>query len=230
MSPTPSPSPSSQGKRDHLFQQFARIGSALSSPQRLRMLSLLCHKERSVEELASLTAQSIASASAHLKALRGACLIQSQKQGRHVIIQLADPSVLRFWLEFRDFSAALLPEAREVVQQYFSDKTQLSPITPEELYKELQENRVTLLDLRPAEEYSTDHIPTARNIPFRSLSLDLEQIKGFTTADPIYAYCRGPYCIMAHDGVEYLRRHGVPVLQLSFSLPEWQKAGLPSEH
>jgi DNA-binding transcriptional ArsR family regulator/rhodanese-related sulfurtransferase len=209
-------------ERDLLFQQFARVGGAMSSPQRLRMLSLLSHRERTVEELAGLTGQSLASASAHLKVLRGACLVSSEKRGRHVHVRLAGEEVLRFWLVFREFGAGLLPEAREVVQCYFDDRESMAPLTPRELAKELKKGRVTLLDLRPSDEFEAGHLPGAVNFPFAELASRSKELCQISSEASIYAYCRGPYCVMAWKGVQKLRAMGIPALRLAFSVPEWR--------
>ncbi len=209
-------------ERDLLFQQFARVGSAMSSPQRLRMLSLLTHGERTVEQLAGLTGQSLASASAHLKVLRGACLVVSEKQGRHVLVRLAGKEVLRFWLIFREFSADLLPEAREVIQQFFSDPESMASLAPRELAQELKSGRVTLIDLRPADEFAAGHLPGACNVPFAQLDLNAVELRRITEGKSVYAYCRGPYCVMAREGVQKLRSKGIPALRLPFSVPEWR--------
>ena len=201
----------------------------MSSPQRLRMLSLLSHGERTVEELAGLTGQSLASASAHLKVLRAACLVSSQKAGRHVHVRLAGEEVLRFWLVFREFSAGLLPEAREVIQCYFSDRESMAALTPRQLARELKKGRVTLLDLRPPDEFAAGHLPGAISFPFKQLKArakELRELREISLDAPIYAYCRGPYCVMAWEGVQKLRAMGIPALRLSFSIPEWKQERL----
>lgn len=229
-------------QRDHLFQHLAQVGHAMSSPQRLRMLSILAHKERTVEELAGLTGQSIASTSAHLKVLRGACLVQSYKEGRFVHVALANAEVLNFWLRYRDFSAAQLPEAREVVQSYNAEKESLAALTLAELATELQHGRVTLLDLRPADEFEAGHLPSAVNIPYSTFadanetSDALAQLRALAEANAgkagataLCAYCRGPFCVMAREGVAQLRKLGIPALRLTYSFPEWKAFTTASE-
>lgn len=208
--------------RQTLFQQFARIGQALASPPRLAMMSLLAHGAKTVDQLARATGQSLAGASAHLKVLRGACLVSAERRGRQVHCRLSDDVVVQLWLALRTAGEALLPEARDVVRQFASDPEALAPLSPEELAKELAEHRVTLIDLRPASEFAAAHLPGAINLPFSELVGDRGRGLGLTLQDRAYAYCRGPYCLMAREGTRILRECGLPVRRLPFSWPEWQ--------
>jgi rhodanese-related sulfurtransferase/DNA-binding transcriptional ArsR family regulator len=212
-----------------LLQQFARIGQALSSPARLAMIGLLAHGEKTVDQLAQATGQSLATASAHLKVLRGACLIASEKHGRQVRCRLASDSVVTLWLTLRATGEELLPEAREVLRQFAEDPTTLAQLTPAELAVEIAHDRVTLLDLRPAEEFATAHLPGARNVPFSELATLSALALDLPPGKPIYAYCRGPYCVMAAEGTRQLRALGVPATRLRFSVPEWRAALAPGE-
>jgi len=222
-------------ERELLFQHLASVGQALSSPQRLRMLGLLAHKERTVEELAGLTGQSIASASAHLKPLRAANLIRTRKEGRYVHISLANEEALKFWLNFRDFSAAQLPEAREILRHYNAEGESIATLPLARLVEETKQGRATLLDLRPRDEYEAGHLPGAINLPypeFRTVKAlpatgggpvakQLAALSATAAEKPLYAYCRGPFCLMAREGVALLRKLGIPVQRLLYSMPEW---------
>src|SRR5690606_4774473 len=214
--------PISNPKRQVLFQQFARIGHATSSPTRLAMISLLAHGEKTVDQLAQATDQTLASASAHVKVLRGACLVTSEKRGRQVFCRLAGDNVVRYWLALRALGEELLPEAQDVVRQFQKDPDALALLSPQELAAELKSRRVTLLDLRPAEEFATAHLPGARNLPFSAIGPQSVAALGLPARGRIYAYCRGPYCLMARDGTRKLRQLGVPVQRLPFSVPEWR--------
>ena len=215
MKPIPNP------KRQVLFQQFARIGHATSSPTRLAMISLLAHGEKTVDQLAQATGQTLASASAHVKVLRGACLVTSDKRGRQVFCRLAGDNVVRFWLALRAIGEELLPEAQEVVRQFQDDRETLAELSPEELAAELKSGRITLLDLRPPEEFAAGHLPGARNLPFARIGSDAMEAMNLPSRGRIYAYCRGPYCVMAREGTRKLRAMGVRVRRLPFSVPEW---------
>lgn len=208
-------------RRRALFQQFARIGQAFSTPGRLAIINSLAHSEKTVDQLARATGQSLATASAHLKVLRGAGLVRAEKRGRQVFCRLAGDAVVRLWLALRSVGAELLPEARAVIQQYFEAPETLTALTPEELAVEIAQDRVTLIDLRPPEEFRAAHLPGAINVPYDGLTarhapkLDLRADKS------VYAYCRGPYCVMAAEGTRKLRALGIPAAQLRFSVPEW---------
>ncbi len=213
--------------RQILFQQFALIGHAVSSPARLAMISLLAHGEKTVDQLAGGTNQTLATASAHLKVLRSACLVTSEKRGRQVFCRVAGDNVVRFWLALRTLGEALLPEAQEVARQFADDPKALASFSPAELATELRNGRVTLLDLRPPEEFATAHLPGAHNLPAGEITpARVAELKQLRTG-PVYAYCRGPYCVMAREGTQKLRALGVPALRLPFSVPEWIAAGKP---
>jgi rhodanese-related sulfurtransferase len=210
--------------RDALFQHFARIGHALSSPPRLRLIALLAQAEKTVERLAEQTGQSVASASAHLKVLRAACLVEARRAGRHVYYRLASESVSRFWLALRELGEAQLPEVREVVRTYFSDPESLVKLDGQELLDEVRGGRVTLIDVRPVDEYEAGHLPDARNLPFEQIE---QWIAHLPRRKQIVAYCRGPYCVTAVNAVARLREHGLRAYRLPAGVAEWRAAGLP---
>ncbi len=212
-------------KRQVLFQQFALIGHAVSSPARLAMVSLLAHGEKTVDQLAQATGQTLATASAHLKVLRGACLVVSEKRGRQVFCRLAGDSVVRFWLALRGLGEELLPEVQQVIRQFADDPEALALLSPSELVAELKNGRVTLLDLRPEEEFAAAHLPGAVNLPAADIKAERIAALQLDPRARVYAYCRGPYCVMARDGTRKLRAFGVPVRRLQFSVPEWLSAG-----
>jgi rhodanese-related sulfurtransferase len=212
-------------KRQVLFQQFARIGHAMSSPARLAMVSLLAHGEKSVDQLAQATGQTLATASAHLKVLRGACLVTSEKRGRQVFCRLAGDNVVQFWLALRALGEAVLPEAQEVIQQFADAPEALAELSPSELAAELRSGRITLLDLRPRDEFAAGHLPGARNLPVAEISREEVASLHLPRRRKVYAYCRGPYCVLAREGTRKLRELGVGVRRLPFSVPEWVSAG-----
>jgi len=211
-------------QRQELFQQFARIGHATSSPSRLAMISLLAHGEKTVDQLAQATGHTLASASAHVKVLRGACLVTSEKRGRQVFCGLAGDNVIRFWLAMRALGEELLPEAQDVIRRFQADRETLAALSPQELATELKSGRVTLLDLRPPEEFDSAHLPGAQNLPFSRINAKEIAALALPARGRIYAYCRGPYCVMAREGTKKLRSLGVPVQRLRFSVPEWTTA------
>jgi rhodanese-related sulfurtransferase/DNA-binding transcriptional ArsR family regulator len=212
-----------QDQKDALFRQWARIAAALASPARLQLLSRLSHGTKSVEELARLTNQSMGATSAHLKVLRTCGLVSSKKRGKHVDYWLATPGVTAFWLSLRELSAELLPEVRELQAAFRVDEA-LSALDPQGLARECESGQVVLLDLRPASEFAQGHLPGARNVPFESLEAMRAALKKLSKGRRIYAYCHGPYCLIAVEGVRKLRAAGIAAQRLAFSVPEWQVA------
>jgi rhodanese-related sulfurtransferase/DNA-binding HxlR family transcriptional regulator len=214
-------------KQQAIFCMLARFGEAMSSPKRLKIISLLSEGPKSVEQLADLTDQSTAATSAHLKLLRASGLVEGHKEGRHVWCSLAGDSVTRVWLALRNLGEELLPEVREIVRDYFEHPETLSALTMTEIMEEVRNNRVILLDLRDQDEYRAGHLPHAKHIELKDLKRRVDELAGDR---PILAYCRGPYCITALKGVTSLRKLGIPAQRLPFGVPEWKAAGLPIDH
>lgn len=213
-------------KQALIYENLALVGSALASPHRLKMLQLLSHGEKSIDELAQLTGQSLASASAHMKTLRASNLVATEKRGRSTYCRLRDERVSDLWLRFRDLGESIVPDIREIMREGFDDDAGLSPLAVDELAGRLQKRRFALLDLRPREEYEQGHIPTARSVPYEILSEASEKLPKKT---PLLVYCRGPFCAAAIAGNNYLREHRFNSQRLRFSVPEWKAAGLPVE-
>ena len=207
-----------------IFCMLARFGEAMSSPKRLKIISLLSEGPKSVEQLADLTDQSTAATSAHLKLLRASGLVEGHKEGRHVWCSLVGDSVTRVWLALRNLGEELLPEVREIVRDYFEHPETLSALKMTEIMEEVRHNRVILLDLRDQDEYRAGHLPHAKHIELKDLKRRIDELAGDR---PILAYCRGPYCITALKGVTSLRKLGIPAQRLRFGVPEWKAAGLP---
>lgn len=209
-----------------IYQQLAEMGGAMSNSHRLKMLSLLTQGEKSIDELARLTNQSLAAASANVKVLRNSHLIATEKRGRSMFCSLADPRVAELWLRFRDLGEVVVPQIREVMRDEFDADDALSPLTPSDLRDRLQRGRLTLLDLRPASEYEQGHLPHARSVPLEALAERASELpKSYLTL----VYCRGPFCAAAMAGNHWLNDHRFKSQRLRFSVPEWRAAGLPLE-
>jgi rhodanese-related sulfurtransferase len=208
--------------QESIFEQLARIGQALSSPHRLRLLGLLAQSEKPVERLAEQTDQSVASASAHLKVLRSANLVETRREGRHVYCRVATESVLRFWLAMRQLACEQLPEMRELVRLYFDDPQSLAKLSDEELLRQARAGNIIVLDVRPADEYRAGHFPGSRSIPLAELD---RHVSALPKKKPIVAYCRGPYCVAALEACQFLRDRGYQVLRLPTGVAEWRAAG-----
>lgn len=218
---TPLPTPD---VRDALYAQFARIGQAIANPTRLHLLSLLDQGEKSVETLTAQSGHPFATVSAHLKVLRDSHLVQTRRVGRHVFYSVAHPDTVRLCGTLRDVSLRALPEVRELVDTYYTSPESLAEIDARDLLDAVQRCEVVLLDLRPVEEFDAGHLPDARSIPFADLQQHLDSLPQDT---PIYAYCRGPYCVMGVRGVEWLRGQGLNVKRLPFGVASWRLQGLP---
>jgi len=212
--------------KDDLFEQFARIGKALSSGRRLELLELLAQRERTVEELAAETCMSVANCSQHLQVLRGAQIVDVRRDGLYACYRVADESVLRFWLSLRALGEARLAEVRRIVETYLKDRKSLQAITTDQLRERLSRRNVVVLDVRPAEEYDAGHIQGARSIPLKELE---GRLKELPKSKEVIAYCRGPYCVLSFEAVAALRARGYRVRRLEDGYPEWKAAGLPVE-
>ena len=212
--------------KNALYGQFARIGKGVSSPQRLELLDLLSQGEKSVETLAAQAGLSIKNASAHLRVLRGARLVETRKEARYVYYRLADESVSTFFLALRGLAESRLAEVREVAREYFRGPVGMTPVDRQRLLERARTGEVTVLDVRPAAEFRAGHIPGARSVPLDELEQTLISIP---KDQDVVAYCRGPYCVLALEAVELLRSKGYRAVRLEDGVAEWRAAGLPVE-
>jgi rhodanese-related sulfurtransferase len=212
--------------KKRIYEQFARIGKALASPQRLELLDLLGQGERPVDALAAATGLSIANASQHLQVLYAARLVETRRDGQRIFYRLADPSVERLWHAMRHTAEQRLAELDAVARAYLAGRDEFEPIARAELLERLKAGTVTLIDVRPAEEYQQAHLPGAISVP-------VEQVKAFARKAPrrkqVVAYCRGPYCVYALQAVAELRKRGLAAQRLEDGVGEWRAAGLPLE-
>ena len=212
--------------KDLLYEQFARIGKALSNGHRLELLEVLAQGEHSVETLAQERGMSIANASQHLQVLRSAHLVEVRRAGIYLYYRLADEDVFSLWQATRKVSESRIAEIDRIVQTYLHDRSLLQPISAAELLRRLTEGNVILLDVRPAEEYAAGHLPDALSIPVADLEARLSELP---QDREIVAYCRGPYCVFADEAVTVLRRNGYQAHRLEQGLPDWRALGLPVE-
>jgi ArsR family transcriptional regulator len=215
---------SSQGPKQALFAQFAAIAKTLGHAHRLELLEQLAQGERTVEVLASRTGLSIANASQHLQHLRRAGLLTASRQGRFVYYALADDGILDVLAALRRLAERNIAEVDRVVRSYFNKLDGLEPVTRKQLLKLIRAGAVTVLDVRPPDEFELGHLPGAVNIPLRALKARLAEIK---PDREIVAYCRGEYCVLSFEAVALLRARGFKARRLEEGLPEWRAAGLP---
>lgn len=212
--------------KSRIYEQFSRIGKAISSPHRLEIIEILAQSERTVEALAEALSIPIANASHHLRALRAARLVDSRKEGTFVYYSLAAPEVFELTRSIRTLAERQLDEVDRIVRSYFRARDQLEPIGREALLDRARAGDAIVLDVRPAEEYRAGHIPGALSIPVAELERRLGELPA---GKEIIAYCRGPYCVMAVEAMQKLRAHGRAARRLVEGFPEWRAAGLPVE-
>lgn len=209
-----------------MLEQFAAVAKALSSAHRLDMLELLAQGERGVEGLANAAGLSIANASQHLQVLRRVGLVVSRKSGPHVFYRLSDDDVLALLASLRQTAERHVAEVDRLVRGYFHEKDALEAVSREDLLERMKDGLVTILDVRPPEEYAAGHLPGSVNIQIKDLKRRLGELP---EGAEVVAYCRGPYCVLAYEAVAALREHGRTARRLEDGFPEWRVAGLPVE-
>ena len=209
-----------------LFAQFASVARGLGHLHRLDLLEQLSQGERSVEALAERTGLSVANTSQHLQQLRRVGLVSARRAGKFVYYTIADDAVLDLLAALRRIAERNLAEVDRLVRNYFLDRDSLDPVSRDELVRRLRAGAVTVLDVRPSDEFALGHVPAAVNIPLRELETRLAELD---PAQEVVAYCRGPYCVLSYEAVALLRRRGFRARRLEDGLPEWRAAGLPVE-
>lgn len=210
-------------RKDALFAEFARVGKALANPKRLELLDLLAQSERPVEALARAAGLSVTLTSAHLQTLRQAGLLAARRDGTRVRYRLAGPDIAALYAAVRAVAAAHLPDVTAAAAAYLGadDCEQIDRAT---LQERLDNGRAVILDVRPAEEYTAGHIPGAVCVPVDEL---LDRLAEFPADAEIVAYCRGAYCVLAHEAVRLLTAHGRRAVRLVDGMLEWRLADLP---
>jgi rhodanese-related sulfurtransferase/predicted transcriptional regulator len=208
--------------KDAIYEQFSRIGKAVSSPKRLELLDILCQGERNVETLAKETGLTVANASQHLQVLRAARLVETEKMGLNVTYRLADQMVCEFFLSMRVVAENRLAEVEQIKRRFLEGREGMEPVDRDALLNRVREGAVTVLDVRPSEEYQAGHIPGAISIPLNELEL---RMSGLPPNQEIVAYCRGPYCVLAIQAVEVLRAKGFNAVRLEEGIQDWRAMG-----
>ncbi|MGE0598821.1 MAG: ArsR/SmtB family transcription factor [Dehalococcoidia bacterium] len=204
--------------KKRVYPEFARIAQAMASDKRLELLDLLAQGSRHVEALAQETEMSLANVSQHLQVLRAAHLVESDRSGNKVIYSLAGDDVLQLWLRLRAVAERRLPEIAEIRNAFAVEGAEGEPVSREQLERFLEESRVVLLDVRPAEEFEAGHIPGAISVPPDELEARTAEL---SRDRMIVAYCRGEYCLFADDAVALLRERGFDAHRLEGGWPEW---------
>lgn len=205
-----------------LYEQFAQVAKAFGNPQRLELVEHLAQGPRSVEALAAKLSLPVANVSQHLQAMRRAGLVTSERDGKFVNYRLADDGVLDAVAAIRSVAEKHSAEVERVVRGWFDRRDNMEPISREELSARMNDGAVTVIDVRPPDEYALGHLPGAINVPLSELTARLE---GFEPGREVIAYCRGPWCVMSFEAVAALRRKGLSARRLEDGLPEWKAAG-----
>jgi rhodanese-related sulfurtransferase/DNA-binding transcriptional ArsR family regulator len=217
---------SSDPAKDRLYEAIGRVAAALGSAGRLQILEFVAQGERSVDALAAMTGLSVANTSKHLQALRQAGLVSARKQGLRVYYSLAGDDVSLLLSALRGVAEHRASDVERLLRTWLAHRDELEPVPAPELLERAKKGLVTVLDVRPAEEYAAGHLPGAINVP-------VDKLEGFLSKLPkrkeVVAYCRGPYCLMSFDAVEKLRKRGFKAKRLENGFPEWRAAGLPVE-
>ena len=210
--------------KDRLYAAWADTAKALASPRRVELLDLLAQGERTVEALARETALTINNTSSHLSVLKAARLVETRKEAQFVYYRLADDGVLTLLRDVQTVARRRLHEVDHLARTYLEGRDSLEPVDAAELRRRLKSGAVTVIDVRPALEYEAGHIAGALSVPIGTLDARVDELP---KDRPVVAYCRGPYCVMAVEAVERLRKRGYDARRFADGLPEWRLAGLP---
>jgi rhodanese-related sulfurtransferase/DNA-binding transcriptional ArsR family regulator len=210
--------------KDAIYEQLGRVGKALASPRRLELLDLLCQGPRTVEALSREAGQSVANTSQHLQLLRAARLVEAEKHGLFVTYRLADEKVCAFFMGLRQLAESRLLEIEVVSRQFLEERGQMEPVDRDALAARVRSGEVTLLDVRPTEEFAAGHIPGAVSVPLAEIEQRLAELP---RDRDVVAYCRGPYCVLAVQAVQLLRARGFHAIRMEEGIPDWRARGLP---
>lgn len=218
---------SSTGPKQAIYASLAEVAQAIGHPNRLELLEHLAQRERSVEELTALSGMTFANTSRHLQILRRARLVDTERRGKHIVYRLAgDSEVVVLMKALGRVGERNVAEVNKVMGDYFHARDALEPVSRDELTARLADGLVTLLDVRPHDEFTEGHLPGALNIPLSELDARVSELPAGTE---IVAYCRGPYCVFAVEAVAALRARGFKAARLEDGFPEWRAAGFAVE-
>ena len=212
--------------KDKVYSTLAKMIRAMANPRRLEIIDLLGQGEKSVEEIAIETNMSVANASQHLQQLRRVGLVAARRDGKFIYYRLADSAVLDLVAALHRIAERNIADVEQILRSYFRDRDSLEPVSRKELQQRLRKRAVTVLDVRPEDEFALGHVPGALNIPLGALK---KRISELDPSVEIVAYCRGPYCVLSFEAVALLRERGFNVRRLEDGIPEWRAAGLPVE-
>lgn len=213
--------------KDLLYEQVARIGKAVSSPKRLELMELLAQGEKTVDVLASELSIDIKLASAHLKALREARLVESRRDGKYMVYRLSGDDVANLWVTLRQVAEEHLVELQMALQRMLSAPEKLAQVGRTDLLEQARRGEVIVIDVRPQDEYQAAHLPFARSMPLPEIERRLAEL---SKDQDIVAYCRGPFCMLSDEALKLLAGKGYRVRKMLDGVAEWQAAGMPLAH
>lgn len=213
--------------KSYLYEQVARIGKAISSPKRLELIELLAQGEKTVETLAEQARIDIRLASAHLRALREAHLVETRREGKFIHYRLSGPDVAQLWVNVREVAEEHLVELRVTLDQMAASSDALSSESRESLLDKARSGEILVIDVRPEAEYVAGHLPFARSLPLAELE---KRLANLPADKEIVAYCRGPFCLMSDEAVKLLRQRGYTAHKITDGVTEWSANGLPIEN
>jgi rhodanese-related sulfurtransferase len=211
---------------DLLFEQVARVGKAVASPKRLELLDLLSQGEKAVDALATEASIDIKLASAHLKVLKEARLVETRREGRFINYRLSGDDIVNLLLNLKSVAEKHLVELRVALDQISSAPERLTAETRASLLEKARQGEVIVIDVRPAVEYRAGHLPFARSMPLMEIERRLAELPA---GMEIVAYCRGPFCLMSEEAVRLLREKGLTARRITDGVAEWAAEGLPIE-
>lgn len=209
-----------------VFDEFARIGQALSSGARIELLDLLFQAERTVEQLAAESSMTVTNVSQHLQVLRRSRMVEVRREGLYAYYRLANDEVFQIWKSIRGFGEAHVLEVKAALSDLLKCRENLEEVTAAGLKKRMKDGTAIVIDVRPRTEYDAGHIPGAISIPVQELEKHLASLP---RRKEIVAYCRGPYCVQSDAAVELLAKRGFKAKRLEFGMPEWRDMGLTVE-
>ncbi len=216
----------STGPKQQLFDEFATIAKAIGNGGRIEILEHLSQTEKSVDALAEAIGLTVANTSQHLQHLKRAGLVASRRDGKYVLYRVAGDEVVELLNLLFQLGEKNLAEVDRVLRGYFHERDSMEPVSHEDLLRRSKDGLVTVLDVRPSEEFAAGHIPGAVNIPLKELETRLSELE---TGKEVIAYCRGPYCVLSFEAVAALRGKGIEARRLEDGMPEWRASGLPIE-
>lgn len=212
--------------KDAVFNQFARIAQAMSSPKRLEIIDILIQGEKDVDTITRETNLTFANTSRHLQVLKNAHLVDFRKDGVRTFYRVSDITVYNIWKNLQSLAENLLPEVRDTVHRFYRDRASMETISKDELLSRIKKGEAVALDVRPQDEYISGHVRGAVSIPLHELK---KKLKELPSDKEVIVYCRGPYCVLAVEAVAILTDAGFKASRLEEGFPEWRSADMPVE-